>query len=246
MLFGGGQHSTIPEHMAPERSPKAIVFDLDGTLVDSRRDIVTAVNHALVVHGLPTQPPELLVTFVGDGARWLVARASGLPYDDPALDPVLTTYSEYYTAHPLGATRTMPFVRRTLSALKRLPLAVCTNKPRATTELVLGGLGLLPFFTTVVAGGDVPRLKPDPLPLLTIAQRLRIEARALVMVGDGPQDLACGRAAGAFTVGIQGGMTAPERLVEGQPDALLDSMADLPTLVESWGTELDRLSRAKR
>jgi phosphoglycolate phosphatase len=112
---------------------------------------------------------------------------------------------------------------------------VCTNKPRITAELVLEGLGMSSHFAIVVAGGDLPRLKPDPLPLLTIAERLGVRARDLVMVGDGPQDVHCGRAAGAFTVGVEGGMTPRERLIDARPDALIPSMRALPRLLQSWG-----------
>ncbi|MBN1607432.1 MAG: HAD-IA family hydrolase [Polyangiaceae bacterium] len=221
--------------MQHDRRPEAVVFDLDGTLVDSRQDIATAVNHALTAHGFPTRPPEYLTTLVGDGARWLIARATELPYDDPAVDPVFAAYSAYYEAHALETTRPMAAVAHTLTELRALPLAVCTNKPRATTELVLRGLGLSSLFRVVIAAGDLPRLKPDPLPLLTIAERLGVRARELVMVGDGPQDVCCGRAVGAFTVGIQGGLTQPKRLIDSRPDVLLDSMGALPRQLESWG-----------
>jgi phosphoglycolate phosphatase len=218
-----------------DRRPEAVVFDLDGTLVDSRQDITTALNHALAAHGFAPRPPEYLATLVGDGARWLIARATELPLDDPAVDSVLDAYSRYYESHAIDATRPMPAVTQTLAQLAALPLAVCTNKPRPTTELVLGGLGLSRWFDIVVAAGDLPKLKPDPLPLLTIAERLGVRARDLVMVGDGPQDVSCGRAVGAFTVGIQGGLMPPEDLIASGPDALLDSMAALPHKLESWG-----------
>jgi phosphoglycolate phosphatase len=221
--------------MDSRRRPKAVVFDLDGTLVDSRQDIASAANHALAVHGYATRPPEQIVSFVGDGAHWLVARATGLSHDDPAVEPVLVTYSEYYAAHALDATQLMPGVGETLPELEGLALAVCTNKPRGATERVLGGLGMLSYFAMVIAGGDLPKLKPDPLPLLTIAARLGISPSELVMVGDGPQDVRCGRAVGAYTVGIRGGLMAPERLIESRPEALLDSMSALPEQLETWG-----------
>ena len=232
--------------MQLRRRPEAVVFDLDGTLVDSSRDIATAVNHALATHGFPTRAPEHLTALVGDGARWLVARATQLPCDDPAVDPVLATYSEYYEAHAIDATQPMASVVPTLAGLRGLPLAVCTNKPRTATDLVLGGLGLSCYFDVVVAGGDLPRLKPDPLPLLVVAQRLGVRARGLVMVGDGPQDVRCGRAVGAFTVGIPGPMTLPRCLVDSGPDALLDSIGALPGQLESWGWGRPSVRRSGR
>jgi len=211
-----------------------IVFDLDGTLIDSRLDIAHAANHALGVHGFAQLSPEEIATFVGDGARPLLARAARIELEAPELDGLLASFLEYYTAHPVDHTVILPGVELALRALSRLPLALCTNKPRVTTNAVLANLRLPVEFQVVVASGDLPKMKPDPLPLLHIAERLGLQPSELVMVGDGPQDIACARAAGARGVGVEGGILHRARLLAAEPHAMLDSLADLPPLIERW------------
>ncbi|MGC4089309.1 MAG: HAD hydrolase-like protein [Polyangiaceae bacterium] len=141
-----------------------IVFDLDGTLIDSRGDIAAAALHALVENGFPTLPVPTLLTYVGDGARPLLARSAGIPADDARLDAMYASFIDYYTRHPLVHTEFCAGAEAALKSLERFPLAICTNKPRVTTELVLAGLGIASAFRVVVAGNDLPRTKPDPLP----------------------------------------------------------------------------------
>jgi len=123
-------------------------------------------------------------------------------------------------------------------------LAVCTNKPRKTTEIVLKALEIDGRFSTVVAGGDLPRNKPDPAPLHEIARRLSVKTAELVMVGDGPQDVECGRAAGARTVGVLGGIADSRRLRAAGPDAMVGSLLELPELLQRWAAETPRSDHA--
>jgi len=205
-----------------------VVFDLDGTLVDSRRDIVRAVEVALSEHGVAPPPPDVIAGFVGDGARLLVARALALPADERRVDAVLATFLAYYEAHPVEETTPMPGALATLTALAGVPLAVCTNKPRKIADLVLARLELSDRFTAVVGGGDTPRGKPDPEPLRCIAKRLGTSASRLVIVGDGVQDVACGRAAGAFTIAVLGGFGTAEALAAAGPYRVIPSLSELP------------------
>jgi 2-phosphoglycolate phosphatase len=207
------------------------VFDLDGTLVDSRADIVSAVAFALAEHGAPARSAEEIASFVGDGARLLVARALGLPNGDTHVEAVLATYLARYEAHPVDATAPMPGALAVLEALSELPLALCTNKPRRVTELVLERLGLAEHFDIVVAGGDVGRGKPSPEPLLYAAERLGVPPSRVAMVGDGGQDVECGRAAGAFTIAVLGGFASEAVLRAACPDRIIASLVDLPALV---------------
>jgi phosphoglycolate phosphatase-like HAD superfamily hydrolase len=128
----------------------------------------------------------------------------------------------------------MPGVPHVLSALSMFPLAICTNKPRRTALAVLRGLELEGYFALIVAGGDPPEKKPSPAPMFFIAERLGLAPAALVMVGDGPQDVLSAKAAGARSVGVEGGIQARERLVASAPDALLGSLVELPALIEAW------------
>lgn len=207
---------------------RAIVFDLDGTLIDSRGDIVQAVSHVLAEQGFPPRSAEEIVSFVGDGARRLLARATSLADEDPRLARLFSGFLEYYTAHAIDHSTPMPGALTALDRLAGRALAVCTNKPRATTEAVLSGLGLADRFAAVVAGGDVPEPKPHPRALLRVADLLGVPAASLVMVGDGVQDVECGRGAGAFTVGVRGGIGDRARLEASRPDLLIDSLNELP------------------
>jgi phosphoglycolate phosphatase len=214
----------------------AVVFDLDGTLVDSRLDIARAVSATLRAHGRQELELERVLGFVGDGSPRLIARVFGLPPSSPELAPYLQSFLDFYRDHPTDETTLMPGVTRALDELGPLPLGVCTNKPRPITELVLENLGLARRFAAVVAGGDTPHPKPHPAPLLRVAAELGVEPSSLVVVGDGPQDVECGHAVGARTVGLEGGFLPLERLLAARPDALLDSLAELPALIRSWNS----------
>jgi len=214
----------------------AVVFDLDGTLVDSRLDIARAVGATLRAYGRPELEPPKVFGLVGDGSPRLVARVFDLPPGSPELGPYLQTFLDFYRAHPTDATTLRPGVPQALDELCPLPLGVCTNKPRPITNLVLENLGLAWRFAAVVAGGDTPHPKPHPAPLLRMAAELGVEPGSLVVVGDGPQDVECGRAVGARTVGLEGGFLPLERLLASKPDALLDSLAELPALIRRWNS----------
>jgi 2-phosphoglycolate phosphatase len=211
--------------------PLAIAFDLDGTLIDSRRDIARAANYVREAAGLTQLPEEVVASFVGDGAKHLVAGVLGLAMNDPSLEQHLAVFIDYYTAHPTAHTTLMPGAVEALTALAHYPLALCTNKARRTTDAVLRELDLARHFRVVVAGDDVAHRKPHPLPLEHIARSLGIPASGLVMVGDGPQDVECGHAVGAHTVGLEGGILPIERLLAARPHALLRSLHELPSLV---------------
>lgn len=198
--------------------PRAIVFDLDGTLVDSRDDIATACNHALVAHGRAALPVDVVRRFVGDGARLLVARAFELAASDPALDAPLATFRAYYEAHPADTTTLLPGARDVLDALDL----------RARVD-------------ALAAGGDGP-LKPHPFTVRSVLEAVGVEPGRAWMVGDGPQDVRAGRAAGAFTIALRGGFAEPSKLAASKPDAFVDALAEL--LEPGDGLTADRPPRA--
>lgn len=216
-------------------SPRAIVFDLDGTLIDSRGDIAAACNHALVATGRRSLSPEVIARFVGDGARTLCSRAAGLSEHEKDLDEVLEIFLEYYTEHPIDHTRWMPHAQRTLELVGvGMPIALCTNKARRVTDAVLTALGVRTRFAVVVAGGDLPEKKPAPGPIMACARAMRVEPSAMIVVGDGPQDVAAGRACGCRTVGVEGGFLPRDRLVASHPDVIIPSLAELPSVIQRW------------
>jgi phosphoglycolate phosphatase len=168
---------------------------------------------------------------VGDGAPLLMARAARLDVKDLKTTAMVADFLDYYAQHPIDHTTVMPGGLDALDALRDLPLGVCTNKPRRTSIAVLRGLGLEARFKGVVAGDDLPQRKPDPAMVMESARLLGLPVQSIVMVGDGPQDVLSGRAAGAFTIGVRGGIQALERLTASTPDLIIDTLAELPEAV---------------
>jgi phosphoglycolate phosphatase len=211
-----------------------IVFDLDGTLVDSSRDLADAMNAALrrMDKGARTLDLDAVRSFIGSGARNLVAKSLvhagvAMPPDD-ALPVFLEEYDRRLTVH----TRFYPGVEETLDRLAAHPLAVLTNKPGDMSRRILDALGAGPRFFRVYGGGDLPSRKPDPDGLLRLMAESMATPRTTVMVGDSGIDVRTGRGAGAWTVGVRYGFD-PESLVSEPPDALFDRFDQLPAFVES-------------
>jgi phosphoglycolate phosphatase len=226
--------------------PTAIAFDLDGTLIDSRGDIVAAVNHALLRTSRAPLPAPVIVRFIGDGARALCARSAQLVEASDAVTELVDIFSEYYLAHPIDFTRWSPGAQETLEIfaeeMPEIALGLCTNKPRSITDAVLAALGIRTRFRAIVAGGDLPEKKPAPGPLLHLAKALRASTESLVMVGDGPQDVEAARNAGVRSVAVESGFGSPERLLEAQPDVLLRSLTELPEVIQRWRAATARVS----
>jgi len=228
---------------ASNRDPvAAVVFDLDGTLVDSRADIIACCQYTLRAHGLPPVPEPRIVGAVGDGARRLLERVTGVHPEDPRFAALLATYLTQYATHGYSRSTLMPGATAALAGLSPIPLAIATHKPRATTIPLLEHLHIRDRFAMVVAGEDVERHKPAADPLLLIAAELSVEPSRLVMVGDGPQDVLAGRAAGARTVGVPGCFVARQELAAAGPEVLLDDLAALPALIAAWGGRVQATS----
>ncbi len=179
----------------------AVVFDLDGTLVDSAPDIHVALNRLLAEHGRPAVELDAAARMVGDGAVKLVERgfqATGAELHSKALQDAVARYLEIYQARLIVDTRPFPGL---VDALGRLSgqgcrLGVCTNKPAAPTLGTLRELGLSDYFDAVVAGDTLDVRKPDPAPLLSALTQLGAEPRSAILIGDSPIDVATARAAG--------------------------------------------------
>jgi phosphoglycolate phosphatase len=216
--------------------PSAVVFDLDGTLIDSRGDIAAAVNHALLGTGRTPLPATVIAKFVGDGARALMARAVRLSEADAQVDRLLELFIDYYTSHPIDFSRWVDGAPDVLDRLSELdmPLALCTNKARPVTDAILGALGVRTRFRAIYAGGDGPEKKPAPGPLLSLAKKLGVEPETLIMVGDGPQDVECARRVGCRVIGVVSGYTPRERIVAAKPDVVLEGLSELPDIIRRW------------
>jgi phosphoglycolate phosphatase len=224
-------HATVEALML---APRVVAFDLDGTLLDTGSDIARSCNYALQQHGFATLNPSQVVRFVGDGARKLMAGASGLAEQHERLDALVDAFVKHYEQHPIEATTWLPFAERALDQLAKLPLALCTNKSRAVTDRILAALHAAERFAVIVAGGDVPRCKPAPDPLRKVAADLEVDPTQIVMIGDGPQDVLAGRAVGARTIAVTTGFSSRDVLQALHPDALLDNLRTAPDLIHQW------------
>jgi phosphoglycolate phosphatase len=186
------------------RSLRAVLFDLDGTLIHSLPDLVAAVNRLLATERRAPLADQAIMAMVGDGADALVSRAfaasGGLP--GPEVGPYLDRFLADYEPRSAETTRPWPGVVETLAVLKSngLALALCTNKPSKATAEVMDALDLARFFDLVVAADDAPLIKPDPAHVRVILDRLGITAAEAVMVGDSRNDIAAARAAGVRSV----------------------------------------------
>lgn len=216
------------------RRVEAFVFDLDGTLVDSMRDIAVSANFTRVHFGLPEIPYETLQGYVGDGAALLLDRTLGHDsagnVDDAMRAEGMRVFADHYARHLLDNTRLFPGVLDVLMRYAAFPLHVATNKPRAFTDRILEGLGIAAAFRRVVGGDDTPARKPDPRHLAAALEGLDLAPAQVAMVGDSPNDVNAGRAFGAVTVGCTYGLVSPGRVKAAGPDLVIDSFAELADL----------------
>jgi phosphoglycolate phosphatase len=208
-----------------------LVFDLDGTLVDSSRDLASATNAALqrVAPGAPAIPLEVVIDFVGEGARLLVERALRHAGVGRALDDVLPVFFECYGERLLETTRLYDGVAEALDAIVGHDLAVLTNKPGPFSRTILEGLGVASRFARVWGAGDVPARKPDPAGLLRLVEELGSTPAATWMIGDSAIDVRTARAAGVRAAGVAWGLD-PAGVRAAGPDRLLVRPAEIRSL----------------
>jgi phosphoglycolate phosphatase len=190
----------------------AIVFDLDGTLVDSAPDLAAATDHVLARHGRPPVGLAGIRTMVGDGARAMLERgfdATGGRPDETEFKAALAEFMTWYGAHVADTTKPFPGVREALTELRALgcSLAVCTNKSERFSRDLLTRLGLLPLFGALVGGDTLPVKKPDGGHILGTLARLGQPARKAVMVGDSINDILAARNAAVPAVAVSFGYT---------------------------------------
>jgi phosphoglycolate phosphatase len=212
-----------------------IVFDLDGTLVDSLSDLTAAVNHALRALGAVELPREVVAGYVGEGARVLVQRALGVRYHN-RLEEGLQLFLAYYGAHLLDHTRPYPHIGEMLAGLVawRVALSVLSNKPEGMSRAILDGLGLSSYFVAVLGGDSLPTRKPDPAGLDYLRALTATPRERMLVVGDSVIDVRTARAAGLAFCGVAWGMT-PAALRGAAPQYIIDHPMDLLAIVERGG-----------
>ncbi|MEO5327309.1 MAG: phosphoglycolate phosphatase [Magnetococcus sp. THC-1_WYH] len=217
---------------------RTILFDLDGTLVDSAPDLWRATNHVITRRGRSELPLELVRDYVGNGARYLLARGLwGLdavpPVGDPDFEAAVTEFLDYYRQHLTNHSHPYPGVIETLETLQRhnCPMAVVTNKPEFLTHLMLDDLDLARFFPVVVGGDTLAERKPDPLPLHHAMSQLQAHAATTVMVGDSETDALAAKNAGCKLFLVSHGYNRGEPLEDLHPDGIIHHFNQLIELL---------------
>jgi len=206
---------------------RGILFDLDGTLIDSRRDIATAVNRTRRELDQPALPLETVSEMVGEGARTLLERALP-PLSAGAFDQAFASFLRHYDAVCVDTTTLYAGLETMLrAAAARVPLAVLTNKPEAMSRKILAHLGVAEHFAAIVGGDTLAVRKPDPGTVHAIAERLGVAPGAVVLVGDSLIDAATADAAGCGLCLVTWGFRPRAELAQAHAEALCDSVDEL-------------------
>jgi len=215
---------------------RLLVFDLDGTLIDSRLDLIHSVNAMLLHIGRPALDGDAIASYVGDGAPALVRRALGDTDDETLLQPALEYFLGHYRLHRLDHTTVYAGIPEVLARLAnssngvQRQMAVLSNKPANSSRAIVRALGLGDFFVRVYGGDSFTTKKPDPLGVRTLLQETGVAAAEGLMIGDSSIDVLTGRNAGLWTCGVTYGF-APHTLEEVPPDVLIESPRELGELL---------------
>jgi phosphoglycolate phosphatase len=220
---------------------RLLVFDLDGTLIDSRLDLIHSVNAMLQHIGRPALDGHVIASYVGDGAPALVRRAIGDTNDEALFRAAMEYFLGYYRIHKLDHTTVYAGMAETLAGLAdpsrsnpskgvRRQMAVLSNKPVNPSRDIVQALGLGEFFVRIYGGNSFLTKKPDPLGVQTILHETGVAADEALIIGDSSIDVLTGRNAGMWTCGVTYGF-APHSLEEVPPDVLIETPRELGELL---------------
>src|SRR5580765_8370310 len=223
----------IPGHTA-----KLLIFDLDGTLIDSREDLANSINAMLIHFGKKELPHEVIASYIGDGAPMLVRRSLGDPDDESFVQDAVLYFMSWYREHKLDNTYVYDGVKEALAAIQKsrdgvstqetpaLKMAVLSNKPVGPSRAIVEALGLGPYFFQVYGGNSFSTKKPDPLGAQALLKEAGCGPKETVIVGDSSNDVLTGRNAGLWTCGVTYGF-APQTLELAPPDVVVDTPGEL-------------------
>ncbi len=209
-----------------KREIDLVMFDLDGTLADTGRDLASAVNYVRSHLRLEPLDDRLVYRNVGRGVEHLLRRSLPEAYQ-ARFDEVMELFLRRYEDHLLDTTVLYPHVRETLDYFQKKRRVVVSNKLHRLTLSVLRGLGIEPCFDAILGGDSVPRKKPDPDPLHKVLATFGVTAGKALMVGDGGTDVEAGKRAGVVTCGVTYGLGQPSELIAAKPDFLIEDLRQL-------------------
>jgi phosphoglycolate phosphatase len=209
-----------------------LIFDLDGTLVDSLDDIVESVNHTLGTLKLHPLPKVEIRGFVGDGIRNLLIRSlrTQIEPSEALIEKAGEIYWAHHDVHCLDHVILYPHVTDTLKFFAAKKKAVISNKSEHFTNKILRALNVSAYFDVILGGDSLPKKKPDPMPVHHVLEFTKVGRARAVIIGDGPQDMACGRAAGIRTCGVTYGFRTKEEL--GAADFVVGDLMELKNIFD--------------
>jgi len=208
--------------------PELLIFDLDGTLIDSKEDIAAALNQTLTERHLPTLANEEIYAHVGNGVYDLIEGAVAAAGGD--VEAALMHFMATYDARLLERTYLYAGAAEIAAYFAGVPMALITNKSMRFTRPILDGLGVAGWFDPILARDTLPECKPHPAPLLHCIDAHGADPTRTWMVGDGATDINAGHAAGVHTVGCLYGFRTEQEVTGARPDCLIRDLRDLPAL----------------
>ena len=216
----------------PVEQIRHLIFDLDGTLVDSRLDLSNSINAMLRHFGKPLLPNEVIASYIGDGAPMLVRRSLGDPDDESFVQHALEYFLLYYREHKLDNTFVYPGIKECLDSIRAgrngsgMKMSVLSNKPVGPSRAIVEALGLGNYFFQVYGGNSFHTKKPDPAGARALLEESGTEAGQTVIVGDSDIDVLTARNAGTYSIGVNYGF-APHTFVDAAPDVLVETPEEI-------------------
>jgi len=219
----------------PTEQLRLLIFDLDGTLVDSRLDLANSINAMLRHYKKPELPLEVIASYIGDGAPMLVRRSLGDPDDESYVQQALEFFMLYYREHKLDNTFVYPGITEALHSIRggrngtSIKMSVLSNKPVNPSRAIVQALGLGSYFFQVYGGNSFHTKKPDPAGVQALLQEAGARPEQTVIIGDSDIDVLTARNAGTYSVGVNYGF-APHTFVDAAPDVLVETPEELGAL----------------
>jgi phosphoglycolate phosphatase len=208
---------------------KLVIFDLDGTLIDSSQDIANAINHAIQGTGLPEISNEETIMLIGEGITRLVEKLL-VPHLLDKKDVILNRFLRYYSSHLVDTTTLYPFVKETLNGLDNIRKVILSNKRASFSAEILDKLGVSEYFDAIYGSDTAEEKKPSPIPVNMLLDRFSVSKDMAVLVGDSDTDIKTARAAGIRSIGVTYGYRDKETLKEA--DRLIDDLRQLKQVID--------------